>query len=46
MFCKNNPDSPWPFKDDRVNQYKKDRKKFDETAREWTKKYAGLENFE
>ena len=44
MFCKNNPDSPWPFKDDRVNQYKKDRKKFDETAREWTIKYAGLDS--
>ena len=44
MFCKNNPDSPWSFKDDRVNQYKNDRKKFDETAREWTRKYAGLDS--
>ena len=46
MFCKNNPDSPWPFKDDRVNQYKNDRKKFEETARDWTRKYADLEIFE
>ena len=46
MFCKNNPDSPWTFKDDRVNQYKNDRKKFDETARDWTRKYAGLDNFQ
>jgi len=45
MFCKNNPDSPWPFKDDRVNQYKNNREKFDETAREWTRKYAGLDSF-
>ena len=44
MFCKNNPDSPWSFKDGRVNQYKNDRKKFDETAREWTRKYAGLDS--
>ena len=44
MFCRNNPDSPWTFKDDRVNQYKNDRKKFDETAREWTIKYAGLDS--
>ena len=46
MSCKNNPDSPWIFKDDRVNQYKKDRKKFDETARDWIKKYASLDSFE
>ena len=46
MFCKNNPDSPWTFKDDRVNQYKNDRKKFDETARDWTRKYAGLDSFQ
>ena len=45
MFCKNNPDSPWSFKDDRVNQYKNNREKFDETAREWTRKYAGLDSF-
>ena len=44
MFCRNNPDSPWSFKDDRVNQYKKDRKKFDEIARDWTIKYAGLDS--
>lgn len=44
MFCKNNPESPWQFKDDRVNQYKKDRKKFDEIARNWTSKYASLDN--
>ena len=44
MFCRNNPDSPYTFKDDRVNQYKNDRKKFDETAREWTIKYAGLDS--
>ena len=46
MFCKNNPDSAWTFEDDRVNQYKKDRKKFDEIARDWTKKYASLDSFE
>ena len=44
MFCRNNPDSPWSFKDDRVNQYKKNRKKFDEIARDWTIKYAGLDS--
>ena len=46
MFCKNNPDSPFPFNDNRVEQYKKDRKKFDETARDWTIKYAGINNME
>ena len=46
MFCKNNPDSPFNFNDNRVEQYKKDRKKFDETARDWTIKYAGLKNLE
>lgn len=45
MFCKNNPDSAFTFKDDRVNEYKNDRKKFDETARNWTKKYASLDSF-
>jgi len=45
MFCVNNPKSPWPFKDDRLNQYNNDRKKFDETAREWTRKYASLDGF-
>lgn len=45
MFCKNNPESAWTFKDDRVNQYKNDRKKFDETARDWTRKYASLDSF-
>jgi len=44
MFCKNNPDNPWIFKDDRVNIYKNDRKKFDEIAREWTRKYASLDS--
>jgi ubiquitin-protein ligase len=44
MFCKNNPDSPFTFKDDRVNQYKNNRKKFNEIAREWTIKYAGLDS--
>ena len=44
MFCKNNPDSPFIFKDDRVNQYKNNRKKFNEIAREWTIKYAGLDS--
>ena len=45
MFCKNNPDSPWPeFRDNRVKQYINDRKKFDETAREWTRKYASLDS--
>ena len=46
MFCKNNPESPWGFKDNRVEQYKKDRKKFEEIAREWTRKYASRDNFE
>ena len=46
MFCKNNPDSPWGFKDDRVNQYKNDRKKFNEIAREWTRKYASLDSLQ
>ena len=44
MFCKNNPDDPYEFNDGRVNQYKNDRKKFDETAREWTRKYASLDS--
>ena len=44
MFCKNNPDSPFTFKDDRVNQYKNNREKFNEIAREWTIKYAGLDS--
>ena len=44
MFCKNNPDSHFTFKDDRVKQYKNDRKKFDQIAREWTIKYAGLDS--
>ena len=44
MFCKNNPDSPYTFDDGRVNQYKNDRKKFDETEREWTRKYASLDS--
>jgi len=44
MFCKNNPDSPFTFKDDRVKQYENDRKKFDQIAREWTIKYAGLDS--
>lgn len=44
LFCKNNPDSPFTFKDDRVNQYKNNRKKFNEIAREWTIKYAGLDS--
>ena len=44
MFCKNNPDSPFSFKDDRVNQYKNNREKFNEIAREWTIKYAGLDS--
>ena len=43
MFCKNNPDSPWPEFRDRAKQYINDRKKFDETAREWTRKYASLD---
>ena len=46
MFCKNNPDSPWSFDDDRVSQYKHDRKKFDAIAREWTRKYAGLDSLD
>lgn len=45
MFCKNNPDSAWTFNDNRVNEYIYDRKKFDETARNWTKKYASLDSF-
>ena len=44
MFCANNPDSPWPEFRDRAKQYNNDRKKFDETAREWTIKYAGLDS--
>lgn len=40
LFYKENPDSA--YSDQRANLFKNDRKKFDENVREWTKKYASL----
>ena len=40
LLCKQNVDCP--LSDEMAQQYKNDRKKFDEIARKWTKEYAQL----